>query len=191
MLGLYTISTFLFCIKTNLKSSINIFKISPSRCFLILSPQEGYWAKQSFGLFWLFLTIFGPIVHTYRSILLTQPWGRHQRGHRDSWLLLLATTLRLGLPFSGSVIPALCPAGTAKKKEDTGYSFLEQLRNFLHELFCQFISWTKWANSGKFVDNCWISWQVIVDMKKVYNDLMIINLHQLKHLSLLFKCFYS
>ena len=25
----------------------------------------------------------------------------------------------------------------------------------LHELFCQFISWTNWVNSGKFMVNCW------------------------------------
>ena len=47
----------------------------------------------------------------------------------------------------------------------------------LHELFCQFISWTNWVNSGNFMDNCWISCQVMADMKKVYVDLMIINLY--------------
>ena len=26
-----------------------------------------------------------------------------------------------------------------------------------HELFCQFISWTNWVNSGKFMDNCWMN----------------------------------
>ena len=46
----------------------------------------------------------------------------------------------------------------------------------LHELFCHFISWTNWVNSGKFMDNCWISCQVMADMKKVYNNLIIINL---------------
>ena len=46
----------------------------------------------------------------------------------------------------------------------------------LHELFCQFISWTNWVNSGKFMDNCWISCQVMADMKKVYKDLIIMNL---------------
>ena len=45
----------------------------------------------------------------------------------------------------------------------------------LHELFCQFISWTNWVNSGKFIDNCWILRQV---MKKVYHDLIIINLYK-------------
>ena len=49
----------------------------------------------------------------------------------------------------------------------------------LHELFCQFISWTNWVNSGKFMDNCWISCQVTADMKKVYDDLIIINLYLL------------
>ena len=48
--------------------------------------------------------------------------------------------------------------------------------NLLHELFCQFISWTNWVNSGKFMDNCWISCQVMTDMKKVYDDLIIFNL---------------
>ena len=46
----------------------------------------------------------------------------------------------------------------------------------LRELFCQFISWTNWVNSGKVMDNCWISFQVMADMKKVYDDLIIINL---------------
>ena len=44
----------------------------------------------------------------------------------------------------------------------------------LYELFCQFISWTNWVNSGKFMDKCWISCQVMADMKKVYDDLIII-----------------
>ena len=48
----------------------------------------------------------------------------------------------------------------------------------LHEFFfCQFISWTNWVNSGKFMDKCWISCQVMADMKKVYNYLIIINLY--------------
>ena len=47
----------------------------------------------------------------------------------------------------------------------------------LHELFCQFISWTNWVNSGRFMDNCWISCQVMADMKKAYNNLIIINLY--------------
>ena len=38
----------------------------------------------------------------------------------------------------------------------------------LHELFCQFISWRNCrVNSGKFIDNCWKSCQVMADMKKV------------------------
>ena len=46
----------------------------------------------------------------------------------------------------------------------------------LHELFFQFISWTNLVNSGKSMDNCWISCQVMAGMKKAYNDLTIINL---------------
>ena len=61
-------------------------------------------------------------------------------------------------------------------KKKTGYFFLDQLCNFFHELFCQFISWINWVNSGKFIDNCWISCQVMADMKKVCNDLIINNL---------------
>ena len=34
----------------------------------------------------------------------------------------------------------------------------------------------KLVNPGKFKDNCWISCQVMADMKKVYNNLIIINL---------------
>ena len=48
----------------------------------------------------------------------------------------------------------------------------------LHELLCQFLSWTNWVNSGKFMDNYWISCQVMADMKKVYDDLIIIDLYQ-------------
>ena len=36
----------------------------------------------------------------------------------------------------------------------------------LHESFCQFIGWTNWVNSGKSMDNCSISCQVMADMKK-------------------------
>ena len=45
----------------------------------------------------------------------------------------------------------------------------------LYELICQFISWTNWVNSGKFMDNCWISYY---DWKN-YKDLIIINLYYL------------
>ena len=48
----------------------------------------------------------------------------------------------------------------------------------LHELLCQFISWTNWVNYGKFMENCCISCQVIADMEKIYDDLIIINLYQ-------------
>ena len=46
----------------------------------------------------------------------------------------------------------------------------------LHEWFCKFIIWTNRVNSGKFMDNCYISFQVIDDMKKNYDNLMNINL---------------
>ena len=47
----------------------------------------------------------------------------------------------------------------------------------LHELFFQSISWTKWVNSGIFMDNCWISCQVMAEMKRVFDDLIFINLY--------------
>ena len=50
----------------------------------------------------------------------------------------------------------------------------------LHELFCQFISWTNWVNSGKCMDHCWISCQVRADMKKVYDDIIMINLYYIR-----------
>ena len=39
-------------------------------------------------------------------------------------------------------------------------------QSYVHELFCQFISWTNWVNSGKFMDNCWVSCHVMAEMKK-------------------------
>ena len=57
----------------------------------------------------------------------------------------------------------------------------------IHELFSQFISWTNWVKSGKFMDNCWISCQVMADMEKFYDDLIIINLY----LVLRCKCYWS
>ena len=39
----------------------------------------------------------------------------------------------------------------------------------LHELFFQFISWTNWINSCKFMDNCWISCKI---MKISYLDVL-------------------
>ena len=45
----------------------------------------------------------------------------------------------------------------------------------------QFISWTNWVNFVKFLDNFWISCQVMADMKKVYDDFTIINLYDLRH----------
>ena len=51
----------------------------------------------------------------------------------------------------------------------TGYSFWDRLHNFFTQIYMncfQFISWTNWVNSGKFLDNCWISCQVMADMEK-------------------------
>ena len=62
----------------------------------------------------------------------------------------------------------------------TPYSFWDRLSNFLHKftwIVLSFISWTNWVNSGKCMDNCWISCQVMADMNKVYDDLIIINLY--------------
>ena len=46
----------------------------------------------------------------------------------------------------------------------------------LYGLFCQFVSWTNWVNSGRFMNDCWISCHVMVDMKNFYDVLTIINL---------------
>ena len=56
--------------------------------------------------------------------------------------------------------------------------FLRSIAQFLHKftrIVCQFISWTNWVNSGRFMNNYWISCQVMANMKKVYDDLIIIN----------------
>ena len=69
-----------------------------------------------------------------------------------------------------------CP----KNFEVQGILFEIDCENFytnLHELFGQFINWTNWVNSGKYMANCWISCQVMADLKKVYDDLIIINLY--------------
>ena len=65
------------------------------------------------------------------------------------------------------------------KNANTGYSFWDRLRNFLNKLTWIVLSvhkLNKLGNSGKFMDNCWISCQVMDDMEKFYDDLMIINL---------------
>ena len=59
----------------------------------------------------------------------------------------------------------------------TDYSFWDQLRKFLHKFTWIVLSVHKLNKLGKFMDNCWISCQVIADMKKVYDDLTIINLY--------------
>ena len=59
----------------------------------------------------------------------------------------------------------------------TGYSFWDRfIYTNLHELLCQFISWTNWVNSGNFMDICRISCQVMADMEKFYDDPISINL---------------
>ena len=47
--------------------------------------------------------------------------------------------------------------------------FLDWLSNFYTKT-----DKTIHVNPGKFMDNCWISCQVMADMKKVYDDLIII-----------------
>ena len=47
----------------------------------------------------------------------------------------------------------------------------------LQELFFQFISWTNWVNSGKFMGNSWISCQVMADMEKNCDNFITINLY--------------
>ena len=47
----------------------------------------------------------------------------------------------------------------------------------LHELFNQFICWTNWVNSGKFMENSWISCRVMADLEKIYDDLITIILY--------------
>ena len=76
----------------------------------------------------------------------------------------------------------------------TGYSFWDRLHNFLPKftrIFCQFISWTNWVNSGKFMDNCWILCQIVADMENFWDDLIIINLYPCKLLRYLRDIFGS
>ena len=59
----------------------------------------------------------------------------------------------------------------------TGFSFEIDFLQKFPELFCQFVIWAKFGNSGKSLDNFWISCQVMADMEKFYDNLMIINLY--------------
>ena len=65
------------------------------------------------------------------------------------------------------------------KKGDTDYSFWDRLHDFLHKftwIVFSFHNWTNWVNFGKFMDNSWISCQVMADMQNFYDNLIIINL---------------
>ena len=53
----------------------------------------------------------------------------------------------------------------------------QKYRLFFLRSIAQFLTQIYWVNSGKFLDNCWIPCQFMADMKKVYDDLMIINLY--------------
>ena len=65
--------------------------------------------------------------------------------------------------------------------EYTGYSFLRSIAQLFTQIytncFFRFIKWTNWVSYGKFMDNCWISCQVMADMENFYDDLIIINLY--------------
>ena len=58
-------------------------------------------------------------------------------------------------------------------ENSTGYSFWDWLNQWI---VLSVLNLTDLVNSAKFMDNCWISCQVMADMKRVYNDLIIINL---------------
>ena len=45
-------------------------------------------------------------------------------------------------------------------------------------MFCQFISWSNWVNSGKFMDNGWTSRQIMAEKEIFYEDLIIIKLYK-------------
>ena len=53
--------------------------------------------------------------------------------------------------------------------------FLRSIAQFFMQIymnfFRQFISWTMRVNSGKLTDNCWISCQVMADMKKKFTTI--------------------
>ena len=52
---------------------------------------------------------------------------------------------------------------------------------YLHELFCQFISWTNWVNSDKFMDKLLNIMSSYGWYEKVYGNLIIINLYKKIH----------
>ena len=55
--------------------------------------------------------------------------------------------------------------------------FLRSIGQFLHKFTWIVFSVQKLNKLGNFTDNFWKSCQVMADMKKVYDDLTIINLY--------------
>ena len=55
--------------------------------------------------------------------------------------------------------------------------FLRLIAQFFTQIYINcFVSWTNWVNSGKLMDNFWISCQFMADVKKVYDNSKNINL---------------
>ena len=66
----------------------------------------------------------------------------------NKWNINIAT---FHLPYTGYSYWDRRNVSPVKPKHDN-WLFV-WLRNFLHKLFCWFISWINWVNSGKFMDN--------------------------------------
>ena len=92
------------------------------------------------------------------------------------------TTTATGSTFTHRVFEMVWESESVQNVNTYRLFFLRSFYTNLPELFCQFISWTNWVNSGKSMYNCWISCQVMADndMEKIYDNLIIINLYILE-----------
>ena len=106
--------------------------------------------------------------HLSRDLELKSSTSPEHRRTFDICLLKMLDTLNM----TGGPLKVLSQVQVILFKIDCAFFYTN-----LHELFCQFISWTNWVKSGEFTDNCWISCQVD-DMEKVYDIIIIINLYK-------------
>ena len=126
-----------------------------------------------------------------KQILLSQhlldTWKNSAFFNRSKRVNLLWQKFRY-LKDSGFVVLTLV-VGTRDLQKlsnmlNTGYSFWDRLHNFLQKFTWIVLSVHKLNKLGKFMDNCWISCKVMADMKKVYDDLIIINLYKIYFMSI-------
>ena len=119
------------------------------------------------------------LVLTAQSALVQQQWPtrpslgpvlwRHATARAPQWgQNLIEIAIKYAYYFNITISPIfVC----------TGYSFWDWFRNFWLKFTWIVLPVHKLNKLGKFMDNCWISCQVMADMEKFYDNLIIINLY--------------